>query len=139
MSEDPDYFRRLAGVQHRGDLNLLSAVEYAVEMLQVRHAIICNILPSIPRDQVLHRSYESAAARGHPDSEKTIWLSAGSRTALGHRSQLLFVARFWYRVDSVHGTSAPASILVRGARGADCALSRVSTSGSDSESWAMPG
>ena len=79
VSEDPDYFRRLAGVQHpeylwigcsdsrvpanvitgvqpgevfvhrnvanlvhRGDLNLLSVVEYAVETLQVRHVIICG-------------------------------------------------------------------------------------------------
>ena len=79
VCEDPDYFRRLAGVQqpeylwigcsdsrvpanvitgvqpgevfvhrnvanlvHRGDLNLLSVVEYAVETLQVRHVIICG-------------------------------------------------------------------------------------------------
>ena len=79
VSEEPEYFRRLAGLQHpeylwigcsdsrvpenvitgvqpgevfvhrnvanlvhRGDLNLLSVVEYAVETLQVRHIIICG-------------------------------------------------------------------------------------------------
>ena len=84
VSEDPDYFRRLAGVQHpeylwigcsdsrvpanvitgvqpgevfvhrnvanlvhRGDLNLLSVVEYAVETLQVRHGIIDHWLQPI--------------------------------------------------------------------------------------------
>jgi len=79
VSEEPEYFRRLSGLQHpeylwigcsdsrvpenaitgvqpgevfvhrnvanlvhRGDLNLLSVVEYAVETLQVRHIIICG-------------------------------------------------------------------------------------------------
>lgn len=79
VSEEPDYFRRLSGLQHpeylwigcsdsrvpanvitglqpgevfvhcnvanlvhRGDLNLLSVVEYAVETLRVRHVIICG-------------------------------------------------------------------------------------------------
>jgi len=79
VREEPDYFRRLSGLQHpeylwigcsdsrvpanvitglepgevfvhrnvanlvhRGDLNLLSVVEYAVDTLRVRHVIVCG-------------------------------------------------------------------------------------------------
>lgn len=34
--------RNVANLVHRGDLNLLSVLEFAVEMLEVRHIIVCG-------------------------------------------------------------------------------------------------
>jgi carbonic anhydrase len=71
--------RNVANVVHSSDMNLLSTLEFAVEVLKVRHVIVCG-----------HYGCGGvrAAVKGHADGLANHWIEPIRRLAKGHASAL---------------------------------------------------